>query len=302
MSDFTSVPLAGQYAKIESPRWHDGRLWFVDVHRGQVVAASEDGTAHTISDVPGRPSSFGWLPDGRIVVVDQDSARILRLEQQGFVVHADLSSDARGMLNEMWVDSSGRVYVGEMGFDPLPLLTDPDIVASLTVERMDKAIEVPAAARLYIVEVDGTYRIGANELIFPNGMTFDERTRKLFVAETFGVRLAVFDVGDDGSLTNRQQWPLGFAPDGIGWDDEGGLWVSDPIHMAVRRVGPCGVELDRIDTDQMCFACAVGGVEERTLFLCTSPTPDLESCVLEMTARIETIALATRPASQPQVF
>src|SRR5690606_25507896 len=46
----------------EGPRWHDGRLWFSDMHAHEVVAVDEHGKRETIVEVPGSPSGLGWLP------------------------------------------------------------------------------------------------------------------------------------------------------------------------------------------------------------------------------------------------
>ena len=37
----------------ESPRWHDGRLWFSDFGANEVMAAGLDGSREVIARVPG---------------------------------------------------------------------------------------------------------------------------------------------------------------------------------------------------------------------------------------------------------
>jgi sugar lactone lactonase YvrE len=39
----------------ESPRWHDGRLWFYDRGANQVIALSTDGTHEVVVSVPSFP-------------------------------------------------------------------------------------------------------------------------------------------------------------------------------------------------------------------------------------------------------
>lgn len=57
-------PLADGYAFLETPRWHDGRLWAADLYGRQVVRFSPDGSAELVIDVPGNPAGFGWTRDG----------------------------------------------------------------------------------------------------------------------------------------------------------------------------------------------------------------------------------------------
>src|SRR5262245_37171153 len=57
----------------ESPRWHDGRLWFSHWGAQEVVAVGLDGTSAVMVRVPTRvPFCIDWLPDGRLLI---DSGR-----------------------------------------------------------------------------------------------------------------------------------------------------------------------------------------------------------------------------------
>ena len=55
----------------ESPRWHEGRLWFCNWIDRQVVAVSLDGTAEVMltRDPASHPMGYSidWLPDGRLL-------------------------------------------------------------------------------------------------------------------------------------------------------------------------------------------------------------------------------------------
>ncbi|MEU3271706.1 SMP-30/gluconolactonase/LRE family protein [Saccharomonospora sp. NPDC006951] len=292
----TTSTLSSGHVFAECPRWHDGRLWFVDMHGHAVIAVDEHGESEVITEVPGRTGGIGWLPDGRLLVVQQDARRILRLEPEGLVEHADLSGAVSSMLNDLWVDASGRAWVGEMGFDPEEFLADPAVVGTLMAERVDGPLDVPATSRVFAVEPDGSWRVAAEDLVFTNGIVVDENRGLLYVAETMGARLTVFDIGEDGELTGRREVPLGYAPDGIGLDGEGRLWVSDPLHLGAALVDADGTELDRVGTDQLCLACAVGGEDGQTLYLCTAPTTDSEECLRLRAARIDVASLVASAA------
>jgi sugar lactone lactonase YvrE len=84
----------------EGPRWHDGKLFFVDMHMRTVPAVGADGYVENISDVPNRPSGLGWLPDGRMLVVSMADRKLMRLDANQLMVHADLSelASAPGMV------------------------------------------------------------------------------------------------------------------------------------------------------------------------------------------------------------
>ena len=102
----------------ECPRWHEGRLWFVDFYERTVSSADADGNVRVELEVPGEPAGLGWLPDGRLLVVARKPRTVLRLEADGtLALHGDLNPLATFHGNDMVVDATGRAYVGNFGFD-----------------------------------------------------------------------------------------------------------------------------------------------------------------------------------------
>jgi len=84
----------------ESPRWHDGRLWFSDWGANQVIALGTDGSHEVVATVASFPMCIDFLPDGRLLVVDSAQRRLLRREPGGsLVTHATCpgSRISRGM-------------------------------------------------------------------------------------------------------------------------------------------------------------------------------------------------------------
>ncbi|MBC3192843.1 SMP-30/gluconolactonase/LRE family protein [Pseudonocardia sp. C8] len=254
----------------ESPRWHDNRVWFVDFYTHRVYSALEDGGDLRVeAEVPQQPSGLGWLPDGRLLTVSMRDARVLRREADGaLVTHADLSAHVGGHLNDMVVDADGRAFAGNFGFD-----------------LMSGAPLAPAA--LLRIDPDGTVTPVADDMWFANGCVLTDDGR-LLVAETFGNRISAFDVGVDGSLSNRRTWAgfgelptetdvpsalgqLVVAPDGCCLDAEGALWVADALGNRLLRLREGGEILDEIDTGTGVYACMLGGADGRTLFACTAP-------------------------------
>src|SRR5437870_13864905 len=106
----------------ESPRWHDGRLWFADWGTRELLAVDRAGVSEVMVrvDFPSFPLCFDWLPDGQLVIVSARDGRLLRVEADGsLVMHADLSGLAGDghPWNEIVVDGRGHVYVNNTGFD-----------------------------------------------------------------------------------------------------------------------------------------------------------------------------------------
>jgi sugar lactone lactonase YvrE len=105
MNMSTTTLLTGR-GLVESPRWHDGRLYFSDWSAGEVLAVGPDGGSEVIARVRSLPLCHAWLPDGRLLIVSSADGKLLRLEAGGsLVTHADLGS--RGTWNDIVIDGRG---------------------------------------------------------------------------------------------------------------------------------------------------------------------------------------------------
>jgi sugar lactone lactonase YvrE len=139
----TPMTLLGGIRFPEGPRWHQGRLWFSDMHAKRVIAVGLDGRAESVVELERDPSGLGWLPDGRLLVVSMQERRLLRLEPEGLVEAADLSPWAAFHCNDMVVDTAGRAYVGNFGFDYHGGART--VPADLLLVHPDGRVEVPGA-------------------------------------------------------------------------------------------------------------------------------------------------------------
>jgi sugar lactone lactonase YvrE len=235
----------------ESPRWHDGRLWFANWGMQEVVTVDPDGNSEIIVRVPTAiPFSIDWLTDGRLLVVSGRERLLLRRESDGsLVTHADLSPFSDYACNEIVVDGRGNIYVNGGGFDPPGQSVASGIIA--------------------LVTRDGSARQVAESISFPNGMAVTADNSTLIIAESHGKRLTAFDIAADGSLSNRRVWAdLGEGvPDGICVDAENAVWYGDVPNKQCVRVREGGEVLQTIGLDRGCFACMLGGPENRTLFM-----------------------------------
>src|SRR3982074_2273874 len=141
----------GRY--FEGPRWHAGRLWFVDCMDRTMLSLAPSGEwvqpAEFEDDTPCSPVI---LPDGRIVVLTMFRKRLMTYADAQLSLYADLSGIATGTIDDMIVDGLGRAYVGDLGFD-LPPPSDRGSVG-----------------RIILVMPDGETRVVADGLRFPNGI------------------------------------------------------------------------------------------------------------------------------------
>jgi len=261
----------GRY--FEGPRWHAGRLWFVDCLNRTLLSLAPSGEREQHARIEDdTPCGLGILPDGRLVVLTMFRKRLMSYADSELSLYADLSGVAKGTIDDMIIDGLGRAYVGDLGFD-LPPPPDRGPVG-----------------RIILVMPDGSARVVADGLRFPNGIAISADNRRLVVAEMEGDCLVDYDIGDDGSLELRGRFGNMKSPDGICLDREGAVWVASYDEDAFIRVGRDGRELQRIEvTGRRAIACALGGPERRTLFCLSAATSHQELRLGKSSARIDAV-------------
>jgi sugar lactone lactonase YvrE len=266
----------------ECPRWHNGALFFSDMHAGIVWRLDGDRLSKVL-EVPTSPAGLGWLPNGSLQVVSMQDRRVLRSSAVGLTPVADLSPLIAHLANDMVIDSHGRAYIGNFGFDLM-------------------GGEGPRATVLLRVDKDGEVSVAAEDLLFPNGSVITPDGKTLVIAETFANRLTAFDIEPDGSLTNRRIFaPLGaLTPDGICLDAEGCIWVTCPGATKIVRVKEGGAIAQEIALPgRESFACMLGGADRRDLFICTAPDYHPEKTLQQRAGRIERVRVDVPGAGLP---
>ena len=264
----------------EGPRWHDGQLWLSDMHDHSVLRIGADGRPEMITSVDAWPSGLGWLPDGSLLIVAMRDKQLLRFDGTETHLHADLSDMASHYCNDMVVDAQGRAYVGNFGFD---------------LHNRRK----PKGAELICVEPDGTARIVADNLMFPNGSVITPDGKTLIVGETFGNALTAFTIDRHGDLDQRRSWapmPDKAVPDGICLDDGGGIWVASPTTNECLRLLEGGTVSHRISLDRGAYACMLGG---NTLHILASGSADPKTCATERSGQVLTVTAPYAGAGYP---
>ena len=278
MTEFSQQTMLDGLCFPEGPRWHDHALWFSDIYANRVIRLDPTtGQSEEVAHVPGGPSGLGFLPDGRLLIASGQDRTVYRRESDGALgVHADLSALATWHLNDMFVDPSGRAYVGNYGDDSAPPTP-------------------PRPADLILVEPDGAARVVAGDMMFANGMAATTDRATLVVAETRAApgRLTTFAIADDGSLSNRatlREFEQTVFPDGIAIDEADNIWVASPFSGEVIQVSREGEILRRIPIASP-YAVALGGQHGEHLYVCCSDDWQPERALALKTGRIVRIDL-----------
>jgi len=270
----------------ESPRWRDGKLWFLDIHDKRIKTADLDGKVETAVELGFIPNAFGFRRDGSIIVGDAMQRKISRWDGKALKPLADISAITVFCLSDGIVDARDRLYVGDIGynfFDPKNKPVDTCVIAC--------------------VDPDGRTRVVAKDLSFPNGIVITPDGKTLIVAETMGHRLTAYDVEADGLLTNRRvyaQLPNDVNPDGIALDAEGAVWLANPDgRPAVLRVRKGGEIAEQVELDTHGYAVMLGGPQRRHLFISGSDSHDPAEIARAPSATLRVVEVEVPGAGVP---
>lgn len=270
----------------ESPRWRDGRLWFLDIHDKRIKTADLAGRVETALELPFIPNAFGFRRDGSVLVGDALNRSIHRWDGNALELVADLSGVTVFCLSDGIVDGNDRMYVGDIGYN-----------------FFDSAAKPVDTCVLACVEPDGRARVVADGLSFPNGIVITPDGRTLIVAETMGHRLTAFDVLGDGSLANRRlyaQLADDVNPDGIALDAEGAVWLANPHGKAAAlRVREGGEIVEQVEQPTDGYAVMLGGPERRHLFISASDSHDPAQIARSPSATLRVVEVDVPGAGMP---
>jgi len=268
----------------ESPRWHDGRLWFANWGVAQEICTVDlQGHSEVIAKGP-KPAGYSidWLPNGDLLVTGE--GQVLRHTGDGsFVTHTDLSALGQAW-NEIVVDGRGNTYINDIGFRFGQEQLRPGIIALVTPDRQARKV--------------------ADNIAFPNGMVITPDNSTLIVAESLARTLTAFDIAPDGSLYNRRIWASNIGADGTCLDAHGAIWCPDIASGTpqVVRLREGGEVLQRMTLGAACFACMLGGDDGKTLFMMTAEWRGVEKMgelFQARTGRVLTVGAPAAHAGRP---
>jgi sugar lactone lactonase YvrE len=263
--------VADGFAFTECPRWHRGRLYFSDMYGRAIFRVGEAGVVEEVVREEARPGGLGFTADGSLLYAAMDAARVMRLRDGAVSLHADLSGIAPGGINDMVVDADGRCYIAHFSHD-LP----------------------PPSRPVIFLDAQGRSHRTDDLLKVANGMILTADGRHLIVAESAGGRISRMTLGSDGKPEHRvtfAELPPGHFADGICGDAAGGIWVACCRGPGVVRVEDGGAITHRllIGDGRFAYACALGGEDGRTLFVCTAGGYEPGRMAERRDARIEAI-------------
>lgn len=238
----------------EGPVWLDrsNSLGFVDMLAGDIVMIDADGALLRRCHVSSVAAAFRPSVDGGFIVAIERG--FARLDSHGEVTRLpELWSDETVRMNDGACDADGRMHCGSMAYD-------------LT----------PGQGSLYRLESNGNASVVLEGLTISNGLAFSADGRTALHVDSPTHQIRRYNLPSDGGPWVEYEVvveidPKLGTPDGICVDVAGGVWVALWSGSAVHRYSRNGVLTDIVELPvSQVTACALGGLDGRTLFITSS--------------------------------
>ncbi len=246
--------LTSGYGLVEGPLWVPGRgLLFSDVHGGGVFALDE---ADEVSTVFAHRRGIGGmaLHERGGVIVGGRNIAFKRFDGGDTVVLLDRDPEHGNVgYNDLATDAAGRIYVGSLG--------SPVFEAGEQI-----------AGNLHLIDLDGSSRIVAEDVLLTNGLGFSPDGKTLYHSDSRRQTVYRYDAAPNGDLGPKQAFAktANGAPDGLAVAEDGSVWVAVAGGSVVSVFNADGSLRENIEVPMpMVTSLCFGGDDLRDLYVVT---------------------------------
>jgi gluconolactonase len=264
-------------------RWAEGPLYlpawrqliWSDIPNDRILRWDEaTGTVGVFRAPAGHSNGNTLDRQGRLVTCEQGNRRVTRTEPDGTVtVLADQYAGKRlNSPNDSVVRSDGTIW-----------FSDPDFGITSDYEGHRADSEIGACNVYRIDPATAEVHLAADGFAGPNGVILSPDEQRLYVSDTRAARIHVFDIREDGTLSDGKAFAEGRGDvrfDNIRFDDEGRLWAA-ALDDGVHCYDPDGTLIGRLRVPEPVSNIAFGGPKNNRLFITANTS--LYSLVMSVT-------------------
>jgi gluconolactonase len=262
--------LAGGFTFTEGPIWHpiEQHLLFSDMPADIRRRYTPDGKVEEVRNPSNKCNGMTYDADLNLLVCEHVTSSLVREYPDGRreTVASHFEGKELNSPNDVVVHSDGSIYFSDPWYGRMP-------VFGLERERdlgWQGVFRVPPGGG------DPELVVGRDTYEQPNGLCFSPDESLLYINDTPGAYIDVYDVNEDGSLANERRFFSGIGsgiieegiPDGMKCDERGNIWVTGP--GGIWLISSAGEQLAVIEVPENTGNLTWGGEDWHTLFIPSS--------------------------------
>lgn len=252
------VKLGDGYGFTEGPAVdRPGNVYFTDQPNNKIIKWSfSTGEFSTFTDDSGRSNGLYFNREGDLLACADMENQVWSFDKEGNkkVLIENFKGNRLNGPNDLWISPRGGIYITDPLYKRDYWERDPEM-------QQD-------GEHVYFISADGLqfFRVDEN-LQKPNGIVGSPDGKKLYVADIGAGKTYVYDIEEDGYLTNRTLF-VEMGSDGMTIDHKGNLYLTG---KGVTVFDSKGNQIAHIPvpapwTANVCF----GGGDRKTLFITAS--------------------------------
>lgn len=249
------VKVGDGYSFTEGPAVHrNGDVYFTDQPNDQIVKWSATNNKLSVFMQPTKRSN-GMFFDrmGNLISCADEENQLLAIDDKGniTVLIENYKGKKLNGPNDVWVAPNGGIYITDPLYKRQYWKRDPEM------QQDGEHLYYLSPDRLQLFRVD-------ENLVKPNGLVGTRDGKKLYVADIGDNKTYVYDVQEDGYLTNRKLF-VEMGSDGMTIDNRGNVYLTG---KGVTVFNPKGEKIAHIPIEENWTANVVfGGTDRNTLFI-----------------------------------
>lgn len=225
--DFHGLGLSRPECILAEP---NGTLWVSD-NRGAMTRIAPDGSQNLVGTMGGKPNGMAMDADGSILMANIALRKFFRVQRDG--------------RDEVFLDEIDGVPVGAANFVGRDANRRIWLSVSSRLENHLVALEQDVPDGYVILLDENGPRIVVDGLLFTNEVRVDNEVRYLYMAETRGGRVSRARIRENGHVGDKEIFgpdPIfpGALIDGIRFDSDGNLWVTEITRNRLYVITPTG--------------------------------------------------------------
>jgi gluconolactonase len=189
-------------------------LLFTETNENRIVRIAPDNTVSSFLENSNGANGLALNANGELIAVQTLKPQV------GIIYPADkqkvFAENFEGVTfqrpNDVVIDKSGGIFFTDSGTRPTKEIPNPP----------------PSHPGVFYISAAGQLKRLATDIDRPNGIQLSKDEKVLYVANTLGEHVLAYDIGADGSISNRRN----FAKLD-GWKNEENVWSSGADGLAI---------------------------------------------------------------------